>query len=124
MRILLPQSWKGAEHDIKIEAYSPTAPITRFSGGPFDSALEKVSAALSERHGKKVEPSQVLLKLASQRDTIVVTTSTKEWRMKQQLEAGALPALTTEEIQFLTESATPAPQRAFEEHMGEPDVEY
>lgn len=44
--------------------------------------------------------------------------------MKEQLEAGGLPELTEEEIESLVGAAKPSPQRAFEEHMGELNVEY
>ena len=55
---------------------------------------------------------------------MVVTTSNKEFRMKEQLAAGSLRDLTEEEIDRLVAAAEPSPQRAFEEHMGELDVEY
>ncbi|GAA5873309.1 hypothetical protein JCM16303_001088 [Sporobolomyces ruberrimus] len=113
-----------AKHDIKLAAYSPLAPITKFSGGSFDAALEKVTESVSERAGRKVASSQVLLRLAAQKGFVVVTTSNKEWRMKEQLEAGGLPELTEEEIESLVRAAKPSPQRTFEEHMGGLDVEY
>ncbi|GAA6016526.1 hypothetical protein JCM10207_002827 [Rhodosporidiobolus poonsookiae] len=105
------------KHDIALEAYGPTSPITKFSGGEFDGALDKVVKAVSERAGQDVEGGQVLLKLASQRGAIVVTTSSKEWRLKQQLAAGGLPDLTQDEIDSLVSAAKPAPQRAFMKHM-------
>lgn len=74
----------GKKHDIVLEAYGPTSPVLRFSGGEFDGVLDKVTKAVAERAGKdKVEPSQVLLRLAAQRGAIVVTTSSKDWRMKE-----------------------------------------
>lgn len=121
---LRPARDTGKKHDIRIAAYGPTCPITKFSGGPFDKTLEEVTAAVSERHGSKVEASQILLKLASQRGALVVTTSGKEWRMKQQLEAGSLPELSQEEIDKLVAAAKPAPQRGFMKHMDDKDTEY
>ncbi|GAA5947299.1 hypothetical protein JCM3765_001614 [Sporobolomyces pararoseus] len=112
------------EHNIALAAYSPLAPITRFSGGSFDGALEEVTLAVSERFGQKVTSSQVLLKLASQRGFLVVTTSNKDSRMKEALAGGALPDLTKEEQEKLVKAAKPSPQRAFPEHMGQLDKEY
>ncbi|GAA6006433.1 hypothetical protein JCM11491_004956 [Sporobolomyces phaffii] len=113
-----------AEHNIALAAYSPLAPLARFGGGALNQALEEVAAAVSERYGGKLEPSQVLLKFAAQRGFVVVTTSNKEWRMKEQLAAGGIPELTSEEVEKLVRAAKPSPRRAFEEHMGELDVEY
>jgi len=115
------------KHDIAIEAYGPTSPAFRFDGnrGNFDAVLEEVSKAVAQRAGKdKVEPSQVLLRLAAQRGAIVITTSGKDWRMKEQLAAGALPELTQDEIDELVKAAKPAPQRAFMKHMDDKDTEY
>ncbi|GAA5901587.1 hypothetical protein JCM5296_003326 [Sporobolomyces johnsonii] len=112
------------KHDIALEAYGPTSPVTKFSGGEFDKVLEKVTEAVSSRAGTKAEPSQVLLKLAAQRGAVVITTSGKAWRMKEQLAAGQLPDLSQEEIDSLTKSAKPAPQRAFMKHMDDKDTEY
>ncbi|GAA6052784.1 hypothetical protein JCM3770_003547 [Rhodotorula araucariae] len=113
------------KHDIVLEAYGPTSPVLRFSGGEFDQVLDKVTKAVAQRAGKdKVEPSQVLLRLAAQRGAIVITTSGKDWRMKEQLAAGALPELTQDEIDELVKAAKPAPQRAFMKHMDDATTEY
>lgn len=69
--------------NIAVEAYGPTSPITKFAGTSFDKVLEKVTASVSERAGSKVEGSQVLLHLASTLGAVVITTSGKEWRMKE-----------------------------------------
>ncbi|GAA5888124.1 hypothetical protein JCM6882_000289 [Rhodosporidiobolus microsporus] len=114
------------KHSIVLEAYGPTGPITKFSNPTFDAALDKVVKAVQERAGSgtEVEKGQVLLRLAAQRDAVVVTTSSKEWRIKQQLAAGALPALTQDEIDSLVKAAVPAPQRAFMKHMDDTKTEY
>ncbi|GAA5993876.1 hypothetical protein JCM11641_007930 [Rhodosporidiobolus odoratus] len=127
-----PFMWEAGEelyqylkkHDITLEAYGPTSPITKFSGGEFDGALEKVVKAVSERTGSEVEGGQVLLKAAAQRGAVVITTSGKEWRIKQQLAAGGLPDLTEAELESLRSSAKPAPQRAFMKHMDDEKTEY
>ncbi|GAA5835143.1 hypothetical protein JCM3766R1_006882 [Sporobolomyces carnicolor] len=110
------------KHGIRLAAYGPTCPITKFSGGPFDAVLEQVTEAISARHGDQVTTSQVLLKLASQR-ALVVTTSGKDWRMKEQLAAGALPDLTEQEVKRLTDAAKPH-SRGFMKHMDDKETEY
>ena len=116
----------GAKHDIRLAAYGPTTPITKFSGvsQEFNEELEQVTKAVSKRSGQTAQSSQVLLKLASQQGCLVVTTSGKDWRMKEQLAAGGLPDLTQDEIANLVKSAKPAPQRAFMKHMDDKDTEY
>ncbi|KAK4058923.1 hypothetical protein OIO90_000369 [Microbotryomycetes sp. JL221] len=103
-------------HGIIIEAYGPTVPLAKGWGGPFEQELNKVTQDVSSRAGATVEPSQVLLKLAQQRRAVVVTTSGKDWRMKQQLLAGGIPELTDEEIQRL-QQAVPGHRRQFMLHM-------
>jgi len=117
----------GKQHDIVIEAYGPTSPAFRFDGnrGDFDGVLDKVTKAVAARAGEgKVEPSQVLLRLAAQRGAVVITTSGKDWRMKEQLAAGALPELTQDEIDELVAAAKPTPQRAFMKHMDDTETEF
>lgn len=74
---------------IALAAYGPTSPVTKFSGTSYDDKLNKVTAAVSERAGKKVEASQVLLHLAATLGAIVITTSSKDWRMKEYVALGA-----------------------------------
>lgn len=113
------------KHDIKLAAYGPTTPLTKFADEGFLTALDKAVQGLASRSGQsKVEPGQVLLRLAAQRGAIVITTSGKEFRMKEQLAAGGLPELTQEEVDALIAAAKPAPQRAFMKHMDDQDTEY
>ncbi|KAM0749928.1 NADP-dependent D-sorbitol-6-phosphate dehydrogenase [Meredithblackwellia eburnea MCA 4105] len=104
------------EEKIAIAAYAPSLPVTHATGGPIDPVLEKVAAAASEREGKKVEPGQVLLKLASEMGAIVVTTTSKEFRMKEQLAAGAI-MLTDAEIAELKEAGDKLAKRNYMPHM-------
>ncbi|GAA6027022.1 hypothetical protein JCM8097_006047 [Rhodosporidiobolus ruineniae] len=99
------------KHNIALEAYGPTSSLTKFANDEFSAALDKVAKA------RNAEPGQVLLKLAAQRGAIVITTSSKEERIKQQLAAGALSDLSQDEIDSLIKTAKPAPQRAFMKHM-------
>lgn len=48
------------KHDIKVQAYSPLAPLHSASGGPVDSAVQKVAV------DEEKTPSQVLLQWAAQ----------------------------------------------------------
>jgi diketogulonate reductase-like aldo/keto reductase len=127
LRALTAFVFTGREHGIAIAAYSPLAPITQFKGvsSDFDQALEEVTQAVSERAGETVTSSQVLLRLASQRQALVVTTSRNKKRTADALKAGGLPELTEEEQKKLLKAAEDAgSHRAFQEHMGELDVEY
>ncbi|BGP22846.1 indole-3-acetaldehyde reductase [Rhodotorula toruloides] len=109
---------------IALEAYGPTSPLTKLLNPGFEEALNNVTKSVASRARKdKVEPGQVLLRLAAQRGAIVVTTSGKDWRMREQLAAGALPELTQDEVDSLVKAAKPAPQRVFMKHM-DGDDEY
>ncbi|GAA6061583.1 hypothetical protein JCM10212_004333 [Sporobolomyces blumeae] len=112
------------QHDIKLAAYGPTTPITKFGGGGFDPVLEKVTKAVSSRTGRDVQASQVLLKWVAQQGVLVVTTSGKDWRMKEQLAAYGIADLTNDEMDELVEAAKPEPQRAFMKHMDDHKTEY
>ncbi|SGY41051.1 BQ5605_C003g02463 [Microbotryum silenes-dioicae] len=103
---------------IALEAYGPTTPLTKLVGEPLDSVLKQVATTVSSRTGSNatVEPSQVLLLLAHQLGAVVITTSSKEWRMQQQLESAGLPKLTEAEIDQIRKAATPQ-QRRFMQHM-------
>jgi len=107
------------EHGIHIEAYGPTSPLTKLAGGPLDAVVEKVAKAASARAGSPVSTTQVLLKLAQQQGAVVITTSGKEWRMKEQLAAGGIADLTGEEVAELKAAGAEKPGRVFMKHMDE-----
>lgn len=86
-------------------------------GGPVDSTLDSIASSMSAAMGTKVEPSQVLLRLAAQHGAIVVTTSGKDWRMKEQLAAGALPALSVAELKAIEETGKLKYARVYMPHM-------
>lgn len=104
---------------IHIAAYGPSIPLVKFAGGPIDPVLDEVTKAVSARAGKEVQPGQVLLKLAQQEGAIVVTTSGKEWRMAEQLAAGAIPELTPDEVVRIHKSGAEKPQRVYMKHLDE-----
>ncbi|KAI5474202.1 hypothetical protein MNV49_003967 [Pseudohyphozyma bogoriensis] len=106
---------------IAYSVYAPTGPLNKAPGGPLDPVLEKIAAAKSSS-GTKVEPSQVLLKFASQLGALVITTSGKEWRMKEQLAAGGIPELTDAEIREISEVGATHPKRFYMQHMDKTDV--
>lgn len=103
------------EHGITIEAYGPSQPVTKFSGGPLDETLIRIASALTTRSGSSTEPTQVLLKWVRQLGAVVVTTSGKDWRMKQQLTV--VPDLTEEEMEDIEREGAKQHCRGFMKHM-------
>ena len=114
------------EHGIKIAAYSPSAPLVHFKGrsfvsslsdrgrlaehdiltdGPVDAVVEDIAKSAG------ISPGQVLLKWAQQVGDIVVTTSSKESRMKEQLAISSVPDLSPEQIQAITEAGAKKPSQ-------------
>jgi len=92
------------EHGIKVAAYSPSSPITKFAGTAVDKATADVAKELSDKTGTSVNPGQVLLKWAQGKGAIVITTSSKTERMKEQVDAGRLPDLTSEQIESIQQA--------------------
>ncbi|KAI9615008.1 hypothetical protein KEM48_005747 [Puccinia striiformis f. sp. tritici PST-130] len=84
-----PYVWKEAEpllnfmkqEGITLAAYGPQVPVVKMPGGKVDPILERIS---SER---QITTGEVLLKWAKAHGAIVVTTSSKETRMKSMLKA-------------------------------------
>jgi len=74
----------AAEHGIVSEAYSVLIPITHQQGGPVDGPVRAIANRLS------AEPEQVLLAWAKAKGVVVVTSSTKEARLKGYLRAADL----------------------------------
>ncbi|KAL8286147.1 hypothetical protein RQP46_004635 [Phenoliferia psychrophenolica] len=106
--------------NIVLQAWGPTSAVSKFSGGPLDPVLAKITSSVSKRATTPVEPHQVLLKLAEQLGFAAITTSGKEFRMKEQLSAAAIPSLTPEEIEEIRAAGAKDYKRAFMEHMEEP----
>jgi len=74
----------ATKNGIIIEAYSLLIPVTQQPGGPLDKPLQQIGARLN------VTPDQVLMAWAKAKGVVVVTSSTKDWRMKGYLESGDL----------------------------------
>jgi diketogulonate reductase-like aldo/keto reductase len=83
------------DHGIALTAYAPLSPIVRFAGGPLDPVLEKVAA----RTGKS--QAQVLLRWGVQKGFVVISTTSKEERMREymDLEGWSLASENMEEIE-------------------------
>ncbi|TFK51366.1 Aldo/keto reductase [Heliocybe sulcata] len=86
------------KHGIRLESYGVLAPITREPGGPLDPVLSSVRTRLEQTWGKPVTEGQVLFKWCLQKGVVVVTTSSKEDRMKEYLAVLDMPDLTPEEM--------------------------
>lgn len=73
--------------------------------GPVDAVAEDIAKSTG------ISPGQVLLKWAQQIGDIVVTTSSKESRMKEQLAIPSLPDLSEDQINAITEAGAKKPSQ-------------
>ncbi|KII85561.1 hypothetical protein PLICRDRAFT_166180 [Plicaturopsis crispa FD-325 SS-3] len=87
------------EHGIVTASYSGLVPVTRAPEGPLTPVLESVRQRLETVQGKPVTAVQVLIKWLLQQDIVFVTTTSKEARIHEYLEAAALPPLSPDELQ-------------------------
>ncbi|KZT30224.1 Aldo/keto reductase [Neolentinus lepideus HHB14362 ss-1] len=85
-------------YGIRLESYGALAPITREPGGPLDPILSKLRTRLAGTWGRPVTDGQILFKWCLQKGIVVVTTSSKEDRMKEYLAVLDMPDLTPEEV--------------------------
>jgi len=84
----------GAAHGIITEAYSALTPVTSEPGGPLDKPLK----AIAKRLGATED--QVLLAWAKAKGVVILTTSSKKYRLEGYLAAGDL-VLTADEIKSI-----------------------
>jgi len=84
----------GAKHGIVTEAYSTLIPIVVSPGGPLDRPLSKITKKLN------VTADQVLLAWAKSKGAVVITTSSKKFRLEGYLRAADLK-LSDEDIEAL-----------------------
>ncbi|CDZ97194.1 Aldo/keto reductase family proteins [Phaffia rhodozyma] len=92
----------AALNDIKIEAYSSLSPITKFPGGPADAIAEQVAHRISTVKGDvDITVSQATLDWVKTKGIVIVTTSGKNFRQKEQLEVvqNDFPEWLDEEIE-------------------------
>src|SRR4051812_43996573 len=88
------------------ECYGPLVPIVHHKGGPLDPVVVSIAA----KHN--ATPSQVLLKWSIQRGNVVVTTSSKEERLKEYLGLEGV-TLSAEEIEKISKAGESDPFRQF-----------
>ncbi|KZT26510.1 Aldo/keto reductase [Neolentinus lepideus HHB14362 ss-1] len=98
---------------IRTESYGGLTPIVRARGGPLDPVLAKITGRVTKTRGKPVSEGQVLSKWLLQKGVIVVTTSSKEERVKEYLEVPTLPDLTAEEIAEIESAGKKHHKRVF-----------
>ncbi|RVD80663.1 uncharacterized protein DFL_008557 [Arthrobotrys flagrans] len=67
------------KHGIVTAVYGPLIPITKATPGPLDGVIEE----LSKKYNKSA--TQILLRWAIDDGNVVITTSSKEWRIKEAL---------------------------------------
>ncbi|KAF8637408.1 hypothetical protein AX17_002903 [Amanita inopinata Kibby_2008] len=116
-----PYVWKAAEplmdfcrqHGIVIASYGGQSPIARSPGGPLDSVLATVRERVEKTRGQPVTVGQILTKWIKQKGAIVVTTSTKEFRIKEFMDTEDVPDLTPEEIKEIETSGSGVHKRFF-----------
>ncbi|KAK6509528.1 hypothetical protein TWF481_004268 [Arthrobotrys musiformis] len=66
-------------HNIVTAVYGPLIPITKAAPGPLDAVIDE----LAKKYNKS--PTQVLLRWAIDDGNVPITTSSKEWRVKEAL---------------------------------------
>eukprot|EP01111_Echinosteliopsis_oligospora_P016505 TRINITY_DN688_c0_g1_i1.p1 TRINITY_DN688_c0_g1~~TRINITY_DN688_c0_g1_i1.p1 ORF type:complete len:300 (-),score=84.84 TRINITY_DN688_c0_g1_i1:37-936(-) len=94
------------ENDIKVECYTPLAPIVHVPDGPLSPVLSEMSSRLGKT------PAQILFAWSLQQGRIIVTTSSKEERLKEYLEAASIK-LSEEDIQKISTVGKPVQFRKF-----------
>ncbi|KAJ6597076.1 NADP-dependent oxidoreductase domain-containing protein [Mycena vulgaris] len=121
-----PYIWKAAEPIVKYgrengnitpASYGGLTPLVRAAGGPVDEVLPAIVERLSKISGKPVTAAQVLGKWVLQKGAIVVTTSSKEERIKEYLQTSKVPDLTAEEIEAIDVAGAKLHKRVFMRHV-------
>ncbi|KAK6528676.1 hypothetical protein TWF694_003921 [Orbilia ellipsospora] len=94
------------QHGILTAAYGPLVPITKGAPGPLDDLITN----LSEKYSKS--PTQILLRWAIDMGAVAITTSSKEWRMKEALEVSSFK-LDSEDVENIRKIGTQKQRRVF-----------
>lgn len=92
--------------DIKVAAYGPLLPITKFKGGPLDPLLESLAKKYAVSQG------EVLLRWIIDQGVVAVTTSSKEQRLSDYLRVFAFN-LTPKELEQISEQGATHHGRGF-----------
>ncbi|KAL5531777.1 hypothetical protein ACEPAF_5339 [Sanghuangporus sanghuang] len=97
------------KHGIRIAAWGSLRPL--FPDRTNDASilpacvqLKFVLDSIAKARGDSVTPNQILFKWLEAKGTIAVTTSTKDWRLKEYLETDNLSDLSQEEIDKIEQS--------------------
>ncbi|KAK2466800.1 hypothetical protein APHAL10511_001058 [Amanita phalloides] len=122
---LHPYVWKAAEpivkfckeHGIVVASYAGQSPIARLPGGPLDGILESIRKRLETTRGQPVTSGQVLTQWLRSKGVIVVTTSSKESRIKEFIDTVNVPDLTAEHIREIEEAGSKIHKRFFMHHL-------
>jgi len=93
----------GKKYGIVTESYSALTPLTQLSGGPADEVQEKIAERLEKTIDDdevEVTTGQAILTYIRTLDIVSVTTSSKDWRLKEQLDVFSenWPELTKKEV--------------------------
>ncbi|KAJ7581080.1 NADP-dependent oxidoreductase domain-containing protein [Mycena floridula] len=89
------------ERGITIASYGGLTSVVRAPGGPVDSVVSSIAERLGKTAGRPVSASDVLTKWLLAKDALVVTTTSKEERIRTTLDSINLPDLTAEEIESI-----------------------
>jgi len=93
----------SARFSIVTEAYSSLTPITKIPGGPVDEPIQRAADRL------KATPAQVLLSWVRSKGVVIVTTTSKKFRLKEYLDVADLPPLTAQEISDIEAAGAKGP---------------
>ncbi|KAF8511111.1 NADP-dependent oxidoreductase domain-containing protein [Hysterangium stoloniferum] len=94
------------KHGIIAESFGGLAPLTKKPDGPATPVLKTVREAVEKRRGSPVTEAQVLFKWLEAKDMVIVTTSSREARLKEYLDAASVPVLTSEEVQAIDDAGS------------------
>ncbi|KAL5512450.1 hypothetical protein ACEPAG_3103 [Sanghuangporus baumii] len=72
---------------------------------PICAQIKSVLESIAKGRGEAATPNQLLFKWIESKNMIAVTTSTKEWRLKEYLDAESIPDLSENEINAIDQSA-------------------
>ncbi|KAL5483054.1 hypothetical protein ACEPAI_8283 [Sanghuangporus weigelae] len=97
------------KHGITIAAFRSLRPLfadpeTHSSILPICSKVKSVLESIAEAHSRTVTLNQLLFKWIESKNIIAVTTSTKEWRLKEYLDVENISDLTQDEINAIEQS--------------------
>ncbi|KAF7304961.1 Aldo-ket-red domain-containing protein [Mycena kentingensis (nom. inval.)] len=121
-----PYVWKAAEPVVRYglengnitpASYGGLTPLVRAAGGPVDAVLPAIIDRLTKESGKPVSAGQVLGKWVLQKGAILLTTSSKEERLKEYLGTTEVPDLTDAEIQTIDDAGAKLHKRVFMRHV-------